>query len=87
MDNAIGNTIILLSTGIQPPGTALVWSLLICADKADTMQSDLQREIDEVIGMDRQPTWDDRHNMPLVTAFIWEMHRWRPVNPIGLPRG
>lgn len=26
------------------------------------------------------PNFDDQNELPLVTAFLWEAHRWRPVS-------
>ena len=45
----------------------------------------LQEEIDRLVGRDRFPTFDDTEKMPYLTAFIKEVHRWRPVLPGGVP--
>lgn len=45
----------------------------------------LQSEIDEVVGRDRLPTFDDVDKMPYLEAFVKEIHRWRPVLPGGVP--
>lgn len=87
MSYAIGNTLNFLSGGVQPPSAVIAWCILNCADKLDTAQRKIQEEIDRVVGKERLPTWEDRQKMPFTTAYIWEIHRWRPVNPIGLPRG
>ncbi|KAH7972164.1 hypothetical protein HPB52_008563 [Rhipicephalus sanguineus] len=46
----------------------------------------VQREIDEVIGRDRRPTWEDRLRMPFTMASVWEMDRWKTSTPLGVPR-
>jgi len=43
-----------------------------------------QREIDEVVGGERLPQWDDERNLPYVRAMIKETLRWRPVNKFGM---
>ena len=45
----------------------------------------LQQEIDSVVGRDRMPTFEDTEKMPYLTAFVKEIHRWRPVLPGGVP--
>ena len=43
-------------------------------------------ELDRVVGPTRLPTFDDWDRLPYVRAIISELHRWRPVGPIGFPR-
>ncbi|KAG5938821.1 hypothetical protein E4U53_007933 [Claviceps sorghi] len=42
-----------------------------------------QKEIDEVVGSDRLPGFQDRDRLPYVDAVVKETHRWMPVVPIG----
>ncbi|KAJ5578354.1 uncharacterized protein N7459_007318 [Penicillium hispanicum] len=44
-----------------------------------------QREIDQVVGAERLPTFEDFRNLPFVDAFIKEVMRWRPTIPSGVP--
>ncbi|KIK00846.1 hypothetical protein K443DRAFT_678870 [Laccaria amethystina LaAM-08-1] len=44
-----------------------------------------QEEIDRVVGKERAPDWADLPNLPYVLAFIEEVHRYRPIGPMGLP--
>ncbi|KAL3209675.1 hypothetical protein MRX96_038097 [Rhipicephalus microplus] len=57
------------------------------SDGQHTVQARVQREIDEVVGRERQPTWEDKNKMPYTMACIWEMYRWKTVSPLGVPRG
>lgn len=42
-------------------------------------QKRLQEEVDEVVGNERIPRFDDMPNLPTVRAVIKELLRWRPV--------
>ncbi|XP_040069887.1 cytochrome P450 2H2 [Ixodes scapularis] len=81
-----GNVLTFFGAGTNTINRMVLWQLLNCADKPD-IQKRMQAEIDEVIGQERQPTWEDRHRMPYTMACVWEMHRWKPVAPVGIPRG
>ncbi|RFU23995.1 hypothetical protein B7463_g12342, partial [Scytalidium lignicola] len=48
-------------------------------------QKRLQDEIDQVVGNDRIPRFDDMPNLPCVRAVVKEMLRWRPVVSGGVP--
>ncbi|CAN7940060.1 unnamed protein product, partial [Ixodes hexagonus] len=63
------------------------WLLLVCAQKTDTVQSRIQREIDEIVGPERQPTWEDRNRMHFTMASVWEILRWKTVSAVKMPRG
>jgi Cytochrome P450 len=42
-----------------------------------------QAEIDRVIGSNQLPEFEDRPNLPYVTAIVQESLRWQPATPIG----
>ncbi|KHN94886.1 Cytochrome P450 [Metarhizium album ARSEF 1941] len=44
-----------------------------------------QRELDQVVGPDRMPTFDDLDRLPYIHAIVKETLRWRPVIPGGIP--
>ncbi|EIW77912.1 cytochrome P450 [Coniophora puteana RWD-64-598 SS2] len=48
------------------------------------IQARIQAEIDAVVGHDRAPTFDDENSLPLIRAFVQEVHRWRPIAAMGL---
>ncbi|KAG9313212.1 cytochrome P450 [Chiua virens] len=48
-------------------------------------QARVQKELDEVVGKDRRPTFEDRDVLPQLQAFILEAARWIPVTPLGIP--
>ncbi|KAE8167868.1 cytochrome P450 [Aspergillus tamarii] len=45
-----------------------------------------QRELDQVVGSGRLPSFEDEDKLPYVNAFISEVLRWRPMAPAGGPR-
>lgn len=50
-------------------------------------QRKAQEELDEVVGRQRAPTFEDRERLPYICAMIKELLRWRPPGPLGVPRG
>lgn len=42
----------------------------------------LREEMDNVVGMDRMPDWDDEPELPYLTACIKESMRCRPAIPM-----
>ncbi|GFY75839.1 cytochrome P450 18a1 [Trichonephila inaurata madagascariensis] len=61
------------------------WMLLVSAAYPQ-VQKRIQAEIDEVIGPDRFPTWQDRLSMPFTEAAIIELMRWRTIVPLNAMR-
>ncbi|KAG2154162.1 cytochrome P450 [Suillus bovinus] len=49
------------------------------------VQAKAQAEIDEIVGKDRLPDFDDRPALPYVDAVLRETLRWYPVVPFGIP--
>ncbi|PIG82110.1 hypothetical protein AARAC_000037 [Aspergillus arachidicola] len=47
--------------------------------------SHAQQELDDVVGADRLPSFDDLPKLPYIDAFVKEVLRWRPIAPLGLP--
>jgi len=41
-------------------------------------------ELDEVVGTDRLPTFEDRESLPYINALVKEVFRWYTVVPAGL---
>ena len=53
---------------------------------ASALQKRIHKEIDEVIGNERNPSWADRLQMPFTQAFIKEVFRWVTIVPLNLLR-
>ncbi|CAN7940539.1 unnamed protein product [Ixodes hexagonus] len=86
-DFLVGNIMSFFIAGSNTVAVSIQWHLLNFAKNHDSLQARVHKEIDEVIGRERQPAWEDRHLMPFTIATIWEMYRWRTNSPFGLPRG
>ncbi|GFY75836.1 cytochrome P450 2J6 [Trichonephila inaurata madagascariensis] len=79
-----------LSRGFFAAGSETVrvtvdWMLCICSAYPQ-IQKRIQAEIDEVVGRERFPTWQDRLRMPYTEACIAELMRWRTIVPLNLLR-
>lgn len=42
-----------------------------------------QGQLDEVIGRERAPTFEDEENLPYIQAIVHEVLRWRSPAPLG----
>ena len=80
----VGNVSSFFGAGSETVRTSIDWLLLVAAGYPDVRKK-VQNEIDRVIG-DRSPVWDDNKNMPYTMAVIWEVFRWKPINPINILR-
>ncbi|KAE9372779.1 putative cytochrome P450 oxidoreductase OrdA-like protein [Stipitochalara longipes BDJ] len=49
------------------------------------VQRKAQEEIDQKIGTDRLPGFQDRQNLPYIDAIVKEVLRWHPVGPMAIP--
>ncbi|PNY29093.1 O-methylsterigmatocystin oxidoreductase [Tolypocladium capitatum] len=49
------------------------------------VQTKAQRIIDEVVGRNRLPNFQDRPHLPYIDLVVQETLRWCPVSPIGVP--
>ncbi|KAF8503057.1 cytochrome P450 [Hysterangium stoloniferum] len=49
------------------------------------VQSTAQKTLDKVVGLDRFPTFEDRQNLPYITALCKEVLRWHLVAPLAFP--
>lgn len=40
-------------------------------------------ELNDIVGTDRLPTWNDQDRLPYLRALIKELHRWAPIGSLG----
>ncbi|GFN18415.1 cytochrome P450 [Aspergillus tubingensis] len=73
----------LVEAGSETTATTLNnWLLAMALNPAVVQRA--QQELDQVVGRDRLPGWEDEPNLPYVRAIIKEALRWRPVNKFGM---
>lgn len=48
--------------------------------------AEAQKEIFEVVGLSRSPSFSDQAKLPYLDAIVQETLRWRPVTPLSAPR-
>ncbi|KAH7941195.1 hypothetical protein HPB49_010902 [Dermacentor silvarum] len=82
----VGSVMGLVIGGTFTTTSAIHWHLLNFSARPDTVQARVQQEIDEVVGTERAPTWEDRQRMPYTLACIWELDRWKTLSPLGAVR-
>ncbi|EFA74553.1 cytochrome P450 family protein [Heterostelium album PN500] len=84
-NNIIGIGSDLIGVGTDTSSSSLTWFFLYMCNYPK-VQEKAFRELQEVIGQDRQPHISDRINTPYVAALIKEILRIRPIAPLGVPR-
>ncbi|POI22887.1 hypothetical protein CIB84_013366, partial [Bambusicola thoracicus] len=84
-DNMVSCTLDLFFAGTETTSTTIRWALLFMAIYPE-IQARVQAEIDAVIGQARQPTLEDRNNMPYTNAVIHEVQRKGNIIPFNVPR-
>ncbi|XP_042146197.1 cytochrome P450 2J2-like [Ixodes scapularis] len=85
-ENLQEHTAEFLLSGTGPLSMRIFWVLHICAQNPNSVQSKIQKEIDDVVGRHRPPTWEDRKEMPFTLASLKEALRWISVGTIGCSR-
>lgn len=75
---------VLMDAGAETASSYLQSFVLALLNFPDA-QKKAQDEIDKVIG-DRLPTLQDYNDLAYLRALVDEVHRFRPILPIGLPR-
>lgn len=74
----------LFEAGAGTTAAALM-SFVLCMCHSPEWQKKLQKEVDDVVGKDRLPEFEDIPQLPTVRAVAKETLRWRPVTAGGVP--
>ncbi|KAJ8590794.1 cytochrome P450 [Rhizopogon salebrosus TDB-379] len=70
--------------GVDTTGSSII-SFVLAMMLYPDVQKRSQLELDDVVGQDRFPIFEDRDKLPYIVAIIQEVTRWAPVAPQGLP--
>ncbi|XP_010186420.1 PREDICTED: LOW QUALITY PROTEIN: cytochrome P450 2J2-like, partial [Mesitornis unicolor] len=84
-ENLVACALDLMFAGTDTTSTTIRWALLFMALHPD-IQARVQAEIDAVIGQGRQPTLQDRDNMPYTNAVVHEVQRKGNIIVFNVPR-
>ncbi|KAK7058014.1 cytochrome P450 [Favolaschia claudopus] len=74
----------LYAAGAETSSGQMEWFMMAMLLHPEA-QKIAQRQIDEVVGRGRMPTFADYDQLPYVRAVVKEVLRWRPVLPLGIP--
>lgn len=74
----------LFGAGFETVASTLMWAFLYVIYFPD-LQTQIRKEIDELVGRDRLPSLTDRAKLPLTEAFLAEVFRHSSVVPTTLP--
>ncbi|RSM00032.1 hypothetical protein CEP52_009360 [Fusarium oligoseptatum] len=76
---------ILADAGLDTSTVALDWFIVAWITCGERWVGKAQKLLDEVVGRDRMPTFEDRPKLAYIDAIASETLRWRPVVVGGVP--
>jgi len=83
-DHLINTILDMFAAGYETTTDTLAWAIGFLVHNPK-YQRDIQAQLDDVIGSDRMPSLDDRHNLPLINATIMEILRLGNLAPNVIP--
>lgn len=72
----------LFGAGSDTTASTMCSAFLALVTHPETLAA-AHRELDDVIGWERTPTFEDEASLPYIRAFCKEVLRWRPVAVLG----
>lgn len=83
-ENLVGVLHNLFNAAIDTGSNSISWGLLYMASWPN-IQEKVQKELDEVVGRSRLPSFSDRQLLPYTEAVILEIQRYASIVPLSLP--
>lgn len=74
----------VFSAGTDTSIFTMHWAIALMVDYPE-VQEKVQKEIDEVIGRERNPKMDDRGSLPYTECALYEVFRYSSIAPLALP--
>ncbi|NJM74221.1 MAG: cytochrome P450 [Scytonema sp. RU_4_4] len=74
----------MMGSGTQPVSPIIGWAILYMIAYPD-VQNFVQRELDKVIGKEKQVRFEDRAKLPFTQACMYEILRHAPYFPTAIP--
>ncbi|KAI0600161.1 cytochrome P450 [Biscogniauxia sp. FL1348] len=76
---------ILTIAALDTSTAALCWLIVVWINHGDRFVGKVQKLLDEVVGRDRLPQFEDRPQLAYIDAIVNEIIRWRPIVIGGVP--
>ncbi|RDA84575.1 hypothetical protein CP532_1126 [Ophiocordyceps camponoti-leonardi (nom. inval.)] len=84
IDDIKGAAATVFIAGLDTTWSSMLVMVLILTLHPE-VQAKAQKAIDDVVGRDRLPCFEDRPRLPYLERFLQETLRWWPVSPLGVP--
>uniref|UniRef100_A0A8C4NBH6 Steroid 21-hydroxylase n=1 Tax=Eptatretus burgeri TaxID=7764 RepID=A0A8C4NBH6_EPTBU len=83
-DRLLMTTADIFGAGLETTATTLSWLFAFLLHHPEVQQR-IQMELDEKVGRERDPRWEDHSRLPQLEAALCEVLRIRPVAPLLVP--
>uniref|UniRef100_UPI00358E8965 steroid 17-alpha-hydroxylase/17,20 lyase n=1 Tax=Myxine glutinosa TaxID=7769 RepID=UPI00358E8965 len=83
-DRLLMTTADIFGAGVETTATTLSWLFAFLLHHPEVQQR-IQVELDEKVGSERDPRWEDHSRLPQLESAICEVLRIRPVAPLLVP--
>ncbi|KAF5364320.1 hypothetical protein D9756_000610 [Leucocoprinus leucothites] len=74
-----------LYSGASDTTVSAIYSFFLAMTMYPDVAKRARAELDEVVGINRLPTFEDRESLPYINALVKEVFRWYTVVPAAVP--